>query len=1259
MTFKGTLFLFITLFWINTAFPTDILSISDEIKWGNAVKKFQLSPNNTIQSLAFEGASYDGGKELLPIYFKRVKVKGNGKLQIRFTNQEFVPSTHKSILDNKTSIKEQILINSRIATERKEQYLLLSFIPIRKTTAGDYELLTNFELEVTIAPQPNKRSAKRTYAGNSVLRTGKWFKIAVESDGIYQIDYSFLQSIGIDPNTINPKNIRIYGNGGGLLPEANDEFRHDDLVENPIKVVGESDGSFDQNDHILFYGQGPHQWKLDTSTSRFVHINNVYSNASYYFLTTSLGAGKRIQNQSTLSSSDVTTSQFDFLAYHEEEWVNLIQTGREWYGEDFEITTSRDFGFTISNVVSTTPVYLKYEVAARSLLGETDFTINAGGQSSICSIAKVPNSFEAQYARSCSNTMTFSLLGSSLNVNVRYAKDNTSLAWLNYIEINARSSLKLSGDQMTFRDLQTVGNQKTKFNLTGTGLTVWEITDPINVKKQLLSGNSFTIRTDSLREFIAFNSNSYLTPVFIEVVANQNLHGKGPVDMLIITHTNFKTEADDLADFHRGRGLKVLVTTPIEIYNEFSSGKQDVSAIRDFVKMFYDRGNNNSEPDYLLLIGGGSYDFKDRLSGNSNYIPAYQSYSSLNPVSSFTTDDFYGFLDDDEGGNITDNILLDIAIGRLPVRTAQEAAGMINKIKNYASQATFGNWRNVVAFIADDEDSNTHLNTAEDMAKFLVENHPVYNIDKIYFDSYNQVATPGGNRYPAVVTAINNRVFSGALILNYTGHGGINGWAHERVLDIAMINSWENFDKLPLFVTATCEFSRYDDPGKNAAGVELLLNPKGGAIGLMTTVRLVYSSSNANINNSFFNNAFEPINGRMPTMGEVIMSAKNSSNTGINNRKFLLLGDPAITLNYPKYNVETSTINQRSVLDTIPDTLNALSKVTITGYVENNGSKLTNFNGVVYPTVYDKPQKIQTLKNDAGSKITNFDLRRNIIYRGKASVINGDFSFTFIVPKDISYQFGNGRISYYTEDGNNDGNGFHDDFIIGGTASEYAQDGQGPEIDIFMNDEKFVYGGITDANPTLLVKLFDESGINTVGNGIGHDITSVVDGDTKQTYVLNEFYESALDDYQRGEVNYPLSDLEDGNHALKVKAWDVHNNSGESITEFVVVNSAELALDHVLNYPNPFTTHTTFNFEHNRPGVELKVQVQIYTVSGKIIKTINSVINSDGYRVDNIEWDGLDEYGDKIGKGVYIYKVNVSSSDGYAANKFEKLVILR
>ncbi len=1286
MRFKIILILLISALQLNAQ---EVLKLHRTLQWREQPQKITFSDFQTRDLPYFDGANYPADSDYLPVYFETLPLRLNGTTEVSITNAVYLTLNKQLYSITEENLQEGVAVNAQKGFIKKQPVASLSLIPLRKNPmTGEIEKLIEFDLEIRTTPDQQSFALKQaqSYATNSVLKTGRWYKIAVSQDGIYRVDYNFLKNIGLDVDNIDPRNFRIYGNGGGMLSEKNADFRHDDLAENAISVVGESDGSFDASDYILFYGQEPHRWKYDATGQRFHHQTNLYSDVTYYFITADLGPAKsRWSPNASLNNPTVTVTDCDDYRFHELEESSLIGSGREWFGDyyNFSVTTKL-FPFSFPNLLTSEPVYLKSSVAARSTASTGYFYVLANGQTvNTHTLTKVGTNYTDIYARVEEKENTFTSSGSTINVSVNFNNPSSGAeGWLNYLELNVRRNLVYAGIPLIFRDSRSVGaGNKAEFVIQNptSGLIVLDVTDPVNVFIQQYSNSGsearFTVSADSLREFLAFvDGAGVLIPTVIETVSNQDLHAIGQPDMLIVTPASLKSEADALANHHRSKNnLTVSVVDVNHIYNEFSSGAQDLSAIRDFVRMLYMRAGSDTSliPRFLLLFGDGSYDYKDKIANNTNLVPSYQSPNSVNPTTTFVTDDFFGFLDDSEGGSIDGGAnYLDISIGRLPAKIPEEARAMVNKIIHYQSTgntivdpsncvdgdcSVFGNWRNNITFIGDDEDGNIHMRQADDLAEYLEINHPEYSIDKILLDAYPEQSTPGGSRYPDVNEAIGRKIFSGTLIMNYTGHGGVNGWAHERILDISGINSWNNFCKMPLFITATCEFSRFDDPEKVSAGEMVLLNPNGGAIAMVTTTRLVYSGANFTLNNAFLQKAFAPFGNRMPTIGEAIMLTKNSIGLDANNRKFILLGDPAVMLAYPQYNIATTQVNEATAAD---DTLKALKKITVTGEVrDNNNVKMTAFNGTVFPTIYDKSVPVTTLKNSGGSAFT-FNLQKSVIYNGKASVTNGEFTFTFIVPKDIAYNFGSGKISYYSENGQIDANGYSN-VVIGGTATDFETDLEGPQVDVFMNNEKFAFGGITDENPILLVKLTDFSGINTVGTGIGHDITGLLDENSQNTLVLNEYYEAELDNYQAGEARYPLANLENGRHTIAVKAWDVHNNSAEGYTEFVVADDAELALSHVMNYPNPFTTNTSFFFEHNCPCKELFVSVKIMTVSGKVVKTLEQQVLSDGYRADGIQWDGLDEYGEIIGRGVYVYKLNVRTPDGASAHEFEKLVILR
>ncbi|HEX3024484.1 MAG TPA: type IX secretion system sortase PorU, partial [Chitinophagaceae bacterium] len=798
---------------------------------------------------------------------------------------------------------------------------------------------------------------------------------------------------------------------------------------------------------------------------------------------------------------------------------------------------------------------------------------------------------------------------------------------------------------------------------------VWEITNALEPQKINASFNNnqtnFNNDASQLREYVAFNNSNFLTPVAVNKINNQNLHQSTHSDLIIITNPALLSEANRLAAFHaKHDGYAVTVATTGQVYNEFSSGMPDPAALRDFVKMYFDKAGNDStlRPKYLLLFGAASFDYKNRISNNSNLVPCYESFISVDPLATYTSDDFFGLLNDSDDVNIiSPPSLLDIGIGRLPARNLNEAKIMVDKIIRYHSPQGFGPWRNQMVFVADDKDNDLHVQDAEIISADATTTNPLFNQNKIYLDAYKMVSGSGGSRYPDVNAAIVNRVFDGSVLFNYNGHGGYQQLSGSAILTKTELQQFNNPNKLPLFITATCDFAPYDDPTKNSLGIALLDNDSTGAIALMTTTRDVFAASNLVLNDNFAKIALQPdAGGKYLSLGEAVKRTKNYTyqtyGDVYNNRKFVLLGDPAMKLAFPEWKLQLTTINNKNITNN--DTLKALNKYVFTGKVTDaSGNFRNDFNGTVYVAVFDKPQQVSTLGNDPASVVMPFTTQTNVLYKGISTAKNGLFNFTFIVPKDISYQTGKGRISLYANDSLHDANGVSASFFIGGAGNIISADTSGPIIQPYINDTTFKNGGLTDENPVLLINLFDSSGINTVGTGIGHDITAVIDGDEKNIIVLNNFYSAVANSYQQGQVLYQLPTLTPGKHSIKIKAWDVLDNSGEAVIDFVVMNKNKLQIKNLYNYPNPFSASTTFSFEHNQPGIDLNIVIDIFDLNGKRVDQIKRSINDAGNRIIGIEWNGRNEIGRKMMRGVYIYRIIVSSTNG-VATATQKLIAL-
>lgn len=1141
-------------------------------------------------------------------------------------------------------------------------------------------LLTYFDVVIEQSRDDRTKPAASSYKkglSDSKLANGNWYKVGVTESGIYKIDYNYLQEAGIDPGSIDAKKANVFGYGGNMLPEVNNLDRPEDLALIKSLSVGLDDGRFNQNDYLLFYAEGPNTWDITNSGDFIRHIPHSYTDTICYFLNFDYQTHQSPTSQASENGSpDITTSAYDYLFVHSiERFTDInkhVKSGQDWFGEEFNYEPNQQFDVpSIPGRLLNEPVKLRSYVAARSIPGGTTsrFKVSLNKAEVFTqSVSGVRGNSDSPYANVDVTMGEKVISGNPLQVQYEYFAPNSQAnGWLNYFEINARTALEYFGSPLQFTDASTYRESEVlvEYNLKSStqALHIWDVTDIHQIEDQDFAYNNGQIRfmdkTNQLRHYVAFANNHGENPAFMGKLPNQNLHNHPFAQAFIITHPRFKDQANELAEFHRKEeGYSVQVSFVQDIYNEFSSGHQDLTAIRDYLKYYYDNAaTDEQKPKYLLLFGDASYDFKNRLADNTNLVPSYQTRNSVHLANAYVTDDYYGLLDDGEGRFGGEG--LDLAIGRFPVVSKEEGRNVVAKIKAYYATKAMRSWRNDLCFIADDEDTNIHINDTEDLATSIEENYGVYNIKKIYFDAYVQEATAGGSRYPDVERRINETVESGVLVMNYMGHGGELGLAHERVVELDDINSWRNIDNMPLMVTATCEFSRYDDPLRVSAGEQIFLNPRGGAIAMLTTTRLVYTNSNkALLDRLFKKNMFERNeDGSYPTLGEVIQKTKNRSGLGAGVLKFALLGDPILTLAYPRQNVVTTHINGQPV-EGLTDTVKALSRVEVRGNVTDlEGNVLEDYNGVVYPTVFDKYDTLFTLKNDPDSRVRKFALRKNILYRGKATVENGRFTFSFVVPKDISYKLGYGKISYYTENETIDANGYFSAFLIGGTSDSVVQDDQGPRADLFINDLTFVFGGLTDENPTVIGLISDDNGINTVGTGIGHELTLTLDdGDP---IIVNEYYESSLDDYTSGRITYPFKNLAEGRHGVTLKVWDVANNSTEAYTEFVVANSSEMAIKHVLNYPNPFTNSTTFGFQHNKPGEELKVQIEIFDLSGHLIRTLKASSISEGSTFNDITWDGNNASGSKISSGMYVYRLTVESTSGEKVKEVEKLVLLR
>lgn len=1220
-------------------------------------EEYHLQWGSNLDTFQFKGAEYSSKYAYLPHY--SITKSGKWELSSNIQVQQSKRISNKYFTSEQLElIKEDWLVETHWGTQRKQTVTTFEILPFRKV-GSEVEVLESF----TINNRPSSSNARTTsmamqYASQSVLATGNWYKIGVEKNGVYKIDAAFLEKLGINVQNLQSHEIKIYGHKGGMLPERSGEDRTDDLREIPIKVIGQGSSIV-----VHAYLEGPEKWYYDATRQMFRHQKNLYTDQKCYFITVNSSPGLRINNRSDIVQAPTKNIQsFDDYVHYEDDINNLLESGKIWLGNEIAGNNILQYDFNFPNIISSTPAKIALGIAARSTNNSNPFQVNSNSTLiRNISISSVGSSYLANAANYSETFSTLNNPTASFPVTIQYNRpDFSAKAWLDYITVNAQRNLAYTSSPLYFRSISSVGNNEiTQFQISNwnANALLWDVTDIFNIQQIPVASGSFKAATNILREFVAFQE-PQLVPNAIGKIENQNLHALDQVDYLIITRKALSNYANEIGDFHlQQEGYTYHVVDVENIFNEFSSGNNDLSAIRNFVKMFYDRAASNPDqaPKYLLLFGNGNFDNKKL---GEYLLPSYQSSQSFQTVETYVTDDYFGFLDDHEGADVinTSTHLLDIAIGRITVDDIDKARNAVDKIKRYYSQSSYGDWRTQIAFVADDQDNNIHIRDADEVADIIQNQYPNYNVSKIYLDAFKQQSVSGGQRYPDVNEAINNKIYTGLFYLNFVGHGGPNGLTDEKINTFDDINRWKNEDKLFLFCTATCEFTRFDLPNRFSAGERVLLKRDGGAIVLVSTTRLVFSDKNRIINENFTNELFKSANNTSLSIGDIFLKTKNITNTRENNRKFALFGDPALSLAFPQHEIVTTEVLSHN---TPSDTIQSLAKINIKGEVREQQQLSTSFNGIVNVTVYDKMTQQSTLSNDSDSPTFNFKTRPSVIYKGRTKATQGKFEISFIVPKDINYNYGQGKLSYYGENGTWDAVGHDLDVVIGGVTDSIPIDNKGPIVEVFIDDENFAFGGIASKNSVLLIKLEDENGINTSGTGLGHDITAILNENSKQPLILNSFYEGEIGNYRIGQIKYPFNSLENGRYKVNVKAWDVLNNSGEGYTEFVVEDKAELALYHVLNYPNPFTTNTQFSFEHNRPGEALDVKVEIFTVSGKLIKTLALTDMSGTRRISNLNWDGLDDYGDKIGRGVYVYKVSVKNFKGEKAMKYQKLVILR
>jgi len=1094
-----------------------------------------------------------------------------------------------------------------------------------------------------------------SYAQSSVLSAGGWYKVGVIETGMYKLTRGDLESLGLNVGALDPRKISIYGNGvSGILPQANAEARPIDLLENSIMISGESDGSLDENDFILFYAVGPD--KIEWSPAGFDFEKNIYADTAYYFVTLGEVSGKRVESKASLPGVGTLITTFDDHLFFEEDVNNILSSGREWYGELLSDGEAVNHTYEVPGAASGLSITFR---GVSQVAGLNTFDIAVDGNSvGVVDLSSIPSGEGTTYSIKAREGVGTFVLPQTEELNLQITFDGnipSARGFIDQYEITFKRDLALYNSQTVFRHTENLGELLNYQIANAANTQIWNVSDPTNAAGQQIevSGTSasFQSQSNEVEEFVSFIAEDLPSPNLFGSVANQNLRGDTNYEAVIVSSQEFLIAAEQLAQFHRNHdGLSIKIVTPDQVYNEFSSGRQDVSAVRDYVKHVYEVGG---QLKYLLLFGDCSFDYKERVNKNTNFVPTYESRDSFHPIFSHSSDDYFGFFEDSEGEwfeSSAGDHTMEIGIGRLPAKSTEEAKTMVDKIIYYStSPNTLGKWRNQISYLADDGDGNTHASHAEQLSELVDTTYSQYRIEKILLDSFDQEVTANNDEFsPETTRALKTRIKEGTFSINFIGHGNEKLWMSEQVLTNDVIDKFTNLDKMPIFITATCEFGRYDDPSVESGAEKLLLSGNGGAIALLTTSRPVFASTNFELNEAFHQNVFRKVNGQFQRLGDIIRITKNEGLQGPVNRNFTLLGDPMLMPAFPKLDV---IINE---LESQMDTLSALEEITFTGQVERNGEVETNFNGIVDIVILDEKQNFKTKGQE--SSPYNYTVRSNALFRGEATVKDGLFSFTFLVPKTITYQFNVGKMSLYAwdEEQNIDASGSSRAFVMGGTNLNSEDNLVPPTIEMFLNDKSFQNGSTVSGSSILFAEISDENGITTTGNGLVQGITLLLNDEIIN---LNQFYSANLDTYKSGKITYPIQDLAPGRYTATLQAYDTHNNLATQEIRFVVSEESFISLFNTMTYPNPSFGETTFSFEHDREEEDLEVSLIVYNAHADIVYS-GFFEYENSRRLVELEWLNTTNSGQTLNQGVYFYRVIIRSrSDGAVKEIANKLVI--
>ena len=1085
-----------------------------------------------------------------------------------------------------------------------------------------------------------------------------WRQFSVEETGVHKITKDFLSKLDLPVKEIDPRTIRIFGRGGQMLPlKLGDAV--ETLYENAIIVRGEEDGSFDDADYILFMGYANDTWNKESET-----YLNLYHDTAKYYITYGTSFGKRaLAMEGTDSPETGAATDAVYTAFLEEDKYNIGSLGRRWFGKRFSNDQEELFTLETPNVASGTQIDVAARVASDGL-NITSFRLTIGSDADAKSISGTTKTIVGSEPSTSFNQLKGMLhlpqnAAESITAKLLFNSngDLSSNGYLDFIMAQYQRNLDGAGGSFMFSLASQDAAQELAVASSSSETCVWELDGDV-VHIPPAGATTFGCNVIVGEDSKFYLSTAYKKPIYRRStrVLNPtsfltNLMALPPTTYLLITSETFRKEAELLVSHRKNvAGLSAQVVTVEEIYEAFSTGQQDIAAIRNFVRYLYFSQGNKLK--YLCLFGDTSYDYKKRTAANDMVVPTFHALNSFSLTYSFMSDDFFVMLDENEG-MLTSFDRMDVAVGRMVFSDASQARVLVNKVIDYESPINRGSWNNSFTILSDDADIGKNKDdfslqvTLDALGDEIVRQKPLMNITKIHSDAYMQVASAGGDRYPDVETALANRLAHGTLVVNYFGHGGEDGLAQEFIVDKDMASTLFHPGKYPLFITVTCEFSRFDNHTRPTAGEMLYQNPTGGAIGMVSTTRQIFINRGVDYNKILSKYLFAYGNEDYTSIAEALRLAKNEFTDANQKRVLFYIGDPALKLHIPKREIAISHLNGIPIdeVAVAARKFKALDKITLGGEILGSSGVLQqDFNGTVSLQIFDKEVERSTLGNDQAN-IMNFQTLGAQVFEGLATVTDGLFSSTFVIPKDINLDVDTARISFiaFNQYKTESVGGYSNQFDIGGINTAAASDTQGPTIDVFLENRSFVNGGKVFNSPMLIVDFQDENGINSSG-GLGHDIIATLDNNQASPYVLNAFYSTALDDFTKGTLAYPLNNLELGFHTLTLRAWDTHNNPSSKTISFTVVDSSLIQIENVFNSPNPVTNQTTFFVQHNRPRELLDVKISIFTVDGKRIWDNSHKVFSSSYLIDNLTWDATTYGGQKVNKGTYVYTIGLIST---------------